>query len=326
MENLPVYYLWGEEAYLIEQKIHDIVAGVQAVSGEEPEVVLVDSDEMSALELGETLEFSPLFALSRVVVIKNPAWLGKNTRKAKKAEEIVKLLQDYLAGGVTGQTLILSSPEYNASNPVSKLFAKQAQIIEVKPLSPKAMGDWIREAFARRGLKAEPAVVNMLAGSGQDMYYLENLIEKISLVTPGDTVRVKDLESELDTRQEIKVFKLTDALLSRNLAASLEAFAQLQEQGEPYLLMLAMISRQLLALSKVKFCQEAGFSMAQIAEQTKQKDFVVRKMMEKSARFTSADIRGLFQKLLETDISFKSESKDQRILMETLIVEFCSAR
>ncbi len=324
MEIKNVYYFWGAEDYLINKKTNDIVAQLRLDSGEEPELVLVDGDETSALELGETLQFSALFAISRVVVIKNPAWLGKNNRKVKKAEEIVKVIKDYLDQNQTGQTLVLCSPEFNASNPVSKLVAKQAQIIEVKPLSPKALGDWVKAAFSQRGLQVETAAVNLLVNSGQDMYYLENLIEKVSLMVNTDIVRIKDLETELDSRHEIKVFKLTDALLSRNLSASLEAFAQLQEQGQPYLLMLAIISRQLISLGKVKFYQEAGYSMSQIAQLTNQKDFVVRKMMEKSSRFTAEDIRTLFKKLLDIDVSLKSESKNQRILMETLLVDFCN--
>lgn len=324
MEIKNVYYFWGAEDFLIDQKINDIVTQLRLDSGEEPELVLVDGDETSALELGETLQFSALFAVSRVVVIKNPAWLGKNNRKVKKAEEIAKVIKDYLDQNQTGQTLVLCSPEFNASNPVSKLVAQQAQIIEVKPLSSKALGDWVKATFSNRGLQVETAAVNLLVNSGQDMYYLENLIEKVSLMVNTDIVRLKDLETELDSRHEIKVFKLTDALLSRNLSASLEAFAQLQEQGQPYLLMLAIISRQLISLSKVKFYQEAGYSMSQIAQLTNQKDFVVRKMMEKSSRFTTGDIRILFKKLLDIDVSFKSESKNQRILMETLLVDFCN--
>lgn len=326
MEQNNVYYFWGEESYLIDRRIKDIVERVREEDGEEPELVLVDGDEITSLELGETLQFSALFALSRVVVIKNPAWLGKNARKVKKAEEIVKVIQDYLSQNQSGQTLVLCSVEYNASNPVAKVLAKHAQIAEIKSLSQKALGDWVKDAFHHRGLKIEAAAINLLANSGQDMYYLENLVEKMSLMVNRDTVRLKDLEIELDTRQEIKVFKLTDTLLNRNLAASLEAFAQLQEQGQPYLLMLYMISRQLLSLSKVKFYQEAGYPISQIAEITGQKDFVVRKMMEKSARFSANDIRILFKKLLDIDISFKSESKDQRILMETLIVDFCNVK
>ncbi len=320
-----VYYLWGEEAYLIDLRIKDIVSQVRDDNGDEPELVLVDGDELSSLELGETLQFSGLFALSRVVIIKNPAWMTKNTRKAKKAEEIVRVLEDYLAHDQTGQSLVICCAEHNSTNPVVKLLDKQAQVINVKPLSPKELGDWIKSEFVQRHLQIDTAAINLLVNSGQDMYYLKNLIEKVSLLKNTGTVGIKDLEEDLDSRQEVKVFKLTDALLNRNLAASLEAFYQLQEQGEPYLLMLHMISRQLLTMSKIKFYQEAGYSPAQIAGLSNQKDFVIRKMMEKSSRFSAGDVRSLFKKLLEVDLSFKSESKDPQILMETLIVDFCSA-
>jgi len=319
-----VYYLWGEEAYLIDGKIKEIVAGMREENGEDPELIFVDGDEMSSLELGETLQFSGLFALSRVVVIKNPAWMGKNTRKAKKAEEIVKVLQDYFAQDQTGQSLVICAAEHNSTNPVAKLLDKQAQVTNIKPLNPKALGDWIKGEVQQRGLQIESPAVNLLVNSGQDMYYLQTLIEKLSLLKLAGTIGLKDIETELDSRQEIKVFKLTDALLSRNLASSLEAFYQLQEQGEPYLLILAMISRQLLSMSKVKFYQDAGCPPAQIAELSNQKDFVVRKMMEKSARFSTADIRMLFKKLLDIDLSFKGDSKDPQILIETLIIDFCS--
>lgn len=45
--------------------------------------------------------------------------------------------------------------------------------------------------------------------------------------------------------------------------------------------------------------------------------------MKKSGNFTPEEIRFLFQRLLETDRSFKSESKDPNILMETLLIDFC---
>jgi DNA polymerase III delta subunit len=155
------------------------------------------------------------------------------------------------------------------------------------------------------------------------MYYLENLIEKVALTVQGGSIKAGDLTDELDSRQETSIFKLTDALLSRNTAASLEAFQQLQEQGQPYLLMLHMITGQLVTLAKIKFWQESGYSFNQIADMSKQKDFVIRKMMEKSSRFSVQDIQVLFKKLLDLDISLKSQGKDQRILMETMIAEFC---
>lgn len=323
MQAQDTYYFWGSESYLINQKIALIVAGIQAEDGEEPEVLLLDSDEMSSLELGEALHSSSLFALKRVVIIKNPAWLGKKNRRVKKAEEMAHILGDYLDSIPAGQTLIICCPEHVATNPAAKILAKRAQNENIKALSPKALGDWARDKCRLRGITIEPAAINMLVASAQDMYYLENLIEKIALTAANGSIKAGDLIDELDSLQETSIFKLTDALLSRNITASLEAFWQLQEQGQPYLLMLHMITGQLVTFAKIKFWQEAGLSLNQIAETSKQKDFVIRKMLDKSSRFSTQDIQMLFQKLLDLDISIKSQGKDQRLLMETLIAEFC---
>lgn len=323
MTGGKIYYLWGDESYLIDRKIEAIIDGIRDENGDEPEVVPVDADEMSALELGQTLEFSPLFALSRVVVIKRPVWLGKSVRKLRKIEESLQVLQDYCRHDNHGQVLIMTSAEYSASNPVAKFLAKNAEVVNVKAPGSQELEDWCQNELERRNVRVNPAARNRMANSGQDMYYLVNLMDKLSLIRETDVIGVKEMEEQLDSKQEIKVFKLTDALLNRNPKASLAAFYQLQEQGMHHLLLLNIITRQYLTMSKVKFYHEDGYPTAQIAQATGQKDFVIKKMLEKASKFPRSEIRKIFIKLLETDISLKSESKDPRILMETLLVDLC---
>jgi DNA polymerase-3 subunit delta len=327
MAGNNAYYIWGEENYLIDKEIQRIITGTAQEQGDEPEVVWVDADEMGAMELGQTLEFSPLFALGRVVIIKKPVWLGKTSRKVRKTEESLQVLQDYFSHENHGQVLILTSAEYNAANPVTKFLNQNAKVMNIKTPGASELEEWCKLEFKRRNMRLVPAAIKRIANSGQDMYYLENLIEKLSLIAKPDVVLgISEIEDQLDTKQAIKVFKLTDALLNRNLKTSLAALYQLQEQGEHHLLILHMITRQILSLGKVKLYQEMGYPSSKIAELTSQKDFVVKKIMEKSARFSREEIRILFEKLLETDISFKSEAKDPQIIMETLLVEICSPR
>ena len=311
---------------MIDRQIGAIIAELGQQSGAEPEVVVVDADGMSALDLGQILEFSPLFALSRVVIVKRPGWLGKSTRKGRKIEESRQVLEDYFRHDNHGQILIITSSEHNPSNPVTKLLIQQAKVVNPKNLTPRELEQWCRNELARRQVEMVPAAISRMVNSGQDMYYLENLIEKLSLTAHNEVIGIKEMDEQLDSKQEIKVFKLTDALLSRNIKPALTAYNQLQEQGEHHLLLLHMISRQFLTLSKIKFYKEMGYPSAKIAEVSGQKDFVVRKMMEKAVLFNRLEIRSIFEKLLAADTSFKSESKDPRILMETLLVELCSQK
>lgn len=323
MSKAVVHFLWGQERYLIDKRINEIIAELYKKTGEEPEVVPVDADEMTALELGQTLEYNPLFALSRVVIINNPSWLGKSGRKARKIEESLQVLQDYCQYDSVGQVLIITCPERNATNPINKFLGKNAQAVNIKALDSRALEEWCKSELEQREMRAVPAALNRIANSGQDMYYLHNMFDKLSLLDLKQPLTVPVIEEHLDSKQEIKVFKLTDALLNRNIKLALAAFYQLQEQGEHHLLLLHMITQQFLALSQVKFYQELGYTRSKIVQGTGMKDFVVKKMMDKSVRFTSSEIRSIFEKLLAADTSFKRESKDPRIIMEALLVEIC---
>lgn len=323
MVNNVVYYLWGSEGYLIDKKIEELVDELTATSGEVPEIVRVDADEISPAELGYILEFSPLFAMSRVVIIKNPWWLGKSSRKAKKTDERLQVLEDYFQRNNDGQVLILTATENNTTNPVNKFLIKMARVINIKSLPPKELEKWCGKEMEKRKIQASPAVISRIASSGQDMYYLENMLDKLSLIGRKGLLGMEELDEHLDSQHETSVFKLTDALLNRNLKLSLAAFHELIEQGQSHLLLLAMITQQYITLSKVLFYHKSGHSSTQIAQLTGQKDFVVKKMLDKSSRFTPGDIRLIFDKLLAADITFKSESKDPQIIMETLLVELC---
>ena len=89
-------------------------------------------------------------------------------------------------------------------------------------------------------------------------------------------------------------------------------------------MILAMIIQQFVTYSKVKFYIEADYDIPRIAQATGFKDFSIRKMRDKSSKFSPEEVRRVFEILLEVDTTFKSASKDPRIVMETLLVDICS--
>jgi DNA polymerase III delta subunit len=63
--------------------------------------------------------------------------------------------------------------------------------------------------------------------------------------------------------------------------------------------------------------------LKQIADTMGQKEFTVRKMMDKSNKFSHEELQEVFALLLDTDISFKSSSKNPDIVMELLLSGIC---
>ncbi len=319
-----LYLIWGKEAFLIDQEINRITRQLGQEMGEEAEILYLDSDELPPRELREQLEFSPLFTMHRVAVIKRPYWLGKGRKRGNKSEEYIKAVNDYLDGAGPGQILILTTPELEKTNPLIKRLHKEAQIIECNTLDKKVLGQWIGEQFKQRGRTCTSQVVKRLQSSGQDMYYLFNLIEKLSLQVEGRAIAPQDLEQELDVQDEIKVFRLTDALLRRDLTGSIESFHQLLEQGEHPLLFLNLTLRQLANMARVKAYSEKGFSHKQIADITSMRDFMIRKFIDSGRHFSWEEIRRFLAGCLDIDLKIKNTSQDAAFLMESFIIEVCS--
>lgn len=326
MATNKMYFIWGEEAFLIDQKIKEVHSKMQEESGEEVELLYLDGDELSPPRLLEELEFSPLFSLQRMVVIKRPSWLGKSGRKSSRNEEMLKVLQDYLQRETPGQALIITAAEHNSTNALVKLLDKQATVIECKPANPQYLANWIKAEFAAREGKINSAGLSLMVKSGQDMYYLYNLIEKLCLQSESKTIGDKDIEEQLSSRDEIKVFKLTDAILDRNLKASFQAYYQLLEQGEHPVFILFMIVRQFNLLGKVKYYQENRTDIKEISRLTGMRDFAVKKMLGQARNFTWDEIQYLFTQFLDADIRLKSTGQNDKTIMEGLIIEICSKK
>jgi DNA polymerase-3 subunit delta len=321
-----VYFIWGAEAFLIDRKIKEIHHLMEETSGEAVELLYLDADELSSQQLLEELDFSPLFSLQRMVVIKRPFWLGKSKRKTSRIEEILKVLEGYLQYQDSGQTLVITASEHNGSNAVVKMLDKKATVIECKPASPQYMANWIKDEFTARGFKINAGAVSLIVKSGQDMYYLYNLIEKLCLSSEDKSISEKDIKEQLSSRDEIKVFKLTDALMERNLKASYRSFYQLLEQGEHPVFMLYMIVRQFISLGKIKSYQENRIDPKEMARLTGMRDFAVKKLMRQSYNFNWDEIQRLFKQFLDADIRFKTSGQDDKTVMEGLIIEICTTK
>ncbi|WP_157048878.1 DNA polymerase III subunit delta [Syntrophomonas palmitatica] len=322
MKKEQVYFLWGDESYLIDKEIKDIHTRLRHNYGE-VELLYLDGDEMSGRQLIENLQFTSLFCEQRMVVIKKPAFLGKGKRKAARNDELRKAVEEFLLQDMEDQTLVLTAEEHDNSNPLVKILDRQATVLQFKQASPQYITKWAQEECKRRGLKASAEVINLLSRSGQDMYYLENLIEKLSLMTMGGSLTVQDLEEELENKEETRVFALTDALLNRNLRSAFRAYNQLLEQGEPPLLFLNMTGRQFFNLGKVKAYMEKGYDKQSIAAAVGMKEYGVQKLMSCARGFAWEEMDDILAYLMELDLTMKSTQQDGEILMESMLVKIC---
>ncbi len=319
MEN--IYYIWGNEDYLIDQTIQSIIAERQEQTSGETEVLYLDAEEMRPQEWAQELEYSPLFQLSRIIVMKRPPWLMNANKKVKDEKLVRDILENYVSHLPQEQILILTAAAKNSTHPIVKLFAKKAAFIECSRLTPKQMEEWIQQQAQKQGCRFEkPDMVRKLATSGQNLYDLDQLIRKLALLSSNGIIPKSLLEDQVEYQQEIKIFKLIDGVLDRKEVWALEALHQLLRQGEAEIYILYMLNRQFTLYAQVKALKEEGKTASEIEKQTGQKTFTVKKMLERVRKYQWNEIEKGLAHLLQTDMELKSSSKPPQILLEMLII------
>jgi DNA polymerase-3 subunit delta len=319
---MPVYFFCGAEDYLLDQKIAQIIATYrQGDNGEEAEITFLDADELNPFQLGEALQFSALFVSRRVVVIKKPYWLKDDAKKVKYAQEIEELLQDYLDSAPPEQVLLLTAGKKSGTNKIAKLLSAHPAVEneEIMPWDTTRVKAWIRDYLADKGQHMQEDALHRIAMSGQGLYYIKNLLDKLALLEV-ENIDAAFLQEHLDDKTEIKIFKLLDGLLSRNLQETMAAFYHLLHQGEALPYIFFMLFRQFYLYSWVKTLHEQGRPQTEIEKITGQKSFTVKNMLRHTRRFSWPEIESFLGDLLQIDIDMKSTSKDMTMQLECFLI------
>jgi DNA polymerase-3 subunit delta len=316
---MPVGFFYGAEAYRLDQAVKEAVAAFSA-GAEDTEQVMLDADGLSPYALGEMLQFNSLFVARRVVVIKRPYWLSGGTRKIKYLQEVEDLLTGYLADPPPEQLLILTSAEKAPANKIVKLLTgnKAVETREIAPLSPEKLSGWISDYLTAAGKRVRSDVVRRIALSGQDQYYIKNLLDKLALL-PEEEIDAALLEPHLDDKTEIKIFKLLDGVFARDLRAAMAALDHLLYQGEAPAYIFFMLFRQVYFYAWCKALQEQGLAVAEIEKITGQKAFTVKNLLNQARRYSWEELDGFLEDMLRLDIEMKSTAKDTLLQLTCLL-------
>ncbi len=324
MENL--YFIYGAEDFLVDEAINKIVSRKQAEYEGYIEVARIDVDEVKDEDLETYLEYHSLFALHRVLVFKNPWWLQKGTRKKKGNKNVVDILEPVIKNCSPELTLVFTSVQAHDANPLVKLLSAHGQKIQCSPLSPAKLRQWIQEKAKSNGWALEPEALALVVNSGQDMYYLDNFLQKMFLQEHRNIITRKDVIDQMENRHEIKIFRLSDAVMEGNTSLALQAYHQLVEQGVYPLVFLKVLSGQIINMAKVKYHLEQGHTPVQIEKELGIKGFMLKKLSEKARRFSWQDIETAITRILYADIDFKKSNKDEQLVLEMMIIDLCTKK
>lgn len=278
-------------------------------------------------------------------------------KSGRTEEHLEELLQHRIP---PGNHLILVAEAVDRRKKLFKIISELGVVlhfpkIKTEQKQKERLMDQVRGMLAEQGKKLTPEAWETLGRkTGFQLRESVSAVEKL-MIFAGEksTIDETDVDAVVGKSKEDSVFQLVSALTEKNLAGSLQIFQDLILQGVPYLMILAMISREIRHLLQAKLLLRSGalpgyrFDMdygefqRKIPSQLKdlaaqggkkemglisQHPFAVYQSLKSSRRFTYETLLEHLDQLVQIDILMKSTGRDERLMIERLLIAVCSGK
>ena len=263
-----------------------------------------------------------------------------------------------LAGGLpAGNCLMLTAEAVDRRKKIFKVIDRTGVVLHFGK---------IKETATRETLKSEAK--KLLDGCGKSLtsgawaalgkktgFQLRpslNELQKL-VVFAGEKTMIdeEDVETVVGKTKEDRVFDLTNAMSEKNAKAALLALQALLDQGEPPLMILSMISREIRLLLQASILTQSGKlppmtpgmefpsfqknvypSVSAMAQGMARKEdllvgkhpFVIFNALRHCRRFSYPVLIGYLDELLEMDRAMKSSTTDPQLLLERFLIKACA--
>lgn len=246
-----VYYFVGDNEFLKESTLRELIAAASGNPSASIGPDVLRGAELHAEALDTALNTPPLFAESRLVVLRDVHAMRKEARE---------MLRRYVAAPATDTVLVLLSPA--GEKPDQSLVAASSTV-EFASLGPERVPRWIaHHATTVTSADITPDAADLLhAAVGDDLPQLAAELDKLASFTGGKTITADAVSTVVGIHREESVGTLLDAVAARNAAQAVSLVGRILAQPKTTLVSIIMaLSTQTVALAWGRAALDGGVS------------------------------------------------------------------
>ncbi len=323
---LPEAFERALEGALKERVV--LVAGHEALCAELARAALsegpVDESRVAAgpqqlREAVELCETPSWFDAPRLVVAWGVEALSASARATKEREAELAALERLLQAPPAPGRLLLWAPEADRRLRAARMLQERGALLDASPPGEREYAAWVRHLAAREGLVLAPGGLRAYEESQLDLLGLAAALRVGALASEGGPLGEETARWAAPPGGDLKVFALTDALLSRDLAGLSSAVPRLLAQGESPIGLVALAARQLRLLARALGLRAGNVPQDRWQQELGVHPFVARKIADASRLWPLEDLHRAFRELLACDLRLKSGGAAEPTLLLSLI-------
>ncbi|MBE9528776.1 MAG: DNA polymerase III subunit delta [Proteobacteria bacterium] len=317
MELKPIYYFYGPEDLLIDERVEEIKSAALTPGFESMNFQIFHSDSLDVADLLTSAGTLPAFSTYRLLILKNAGSL-------KVAD--TELITEYVKNPSPSTVLVMISSETKPDmrKTFVKALDKSGFLVNCRRMSERDLPAWVAAEVRKYGKRiSRGASTRLIASAGPRLRDLHGEIEKLTLfIGAKEGIEESDVdEAGIDLREET-IFKLTEAIGGKNVEAAFRILNKLSEVHP--LQMMGLVSREIRILLKVKALERESVAKQALGKRLGVPPFTVDGYVRRSRGFSEGELKGALKRLAKADAVIKSSSLPVGVVMPKLVLELCS--
>ncbi len=320
-EFKKVYLLYGPEDYLKKQFAEKIMTAV--CPEESMNRTVLSGESIDVNELTDICNTMPFFAEKRVVMVYGSGFFRARSGEGKESGSSAKEKLLELVNDLPETTVLVfvenkdkekdgrKTSEVDKRSKLYKAVTSNGYASEFTTPPPADLRTWIAANFKKydKNITAQTADY-LVSYVGNDMQVIKNEIEKLCFYAyERDSVTIQDIDSLCIKALSAKIFDMTDSMVEGKKKKALEIYETLIAMREPVQMIFYMLLRHYTQLFVAAEMYAGGASFSEIMGPLKCQDFVAKKLIAQSRKYTLSGIRDM----IEYGVTLEEDYKNGRV-------------
>jgi DNA polymerase-3 subunit delta len=313
----PVYFIFGDEPFLIDQCVNRFKYSLLDENSLDFNYSLFYASDADVQNVKETVETLPVFAQRRVVIL-------KNAHELKDAEW--SDLESLFKNPVDSTVFVLFADKIDKRKKHFKTLMDAASSIEFKKPYDNEIPRWITYYASQYDLKlTQPAIHRLHRLVGNNLSEIYSQLEKIKSYLDGTTnVDVEHVNAVVSNSREENVFDFTKAVGQKDRVRALEQIVSLLDQGQSEIGIVSLLARHMRILLTVRAGLDQGIGGAKLANIANVSPYFIDEYAAQAKIWPVRKLEDSLVLLGETDKALKSSPLSSHIWLENLVLKSCS--
>ncbi len=311
-----ICYLSTDEDFFIEEALEHIKAEKLDEGSRDFNYDIFYGKETDVSRVFDIIETLPMMSATRLVMIR---------RAHELKDKDWQTLMPVLSNPVPSTFLVFVGDKPDGRKNVIKQMLKNVTHFHFAKPYDREFPQWVQYICKKHGQKIETDAIHLLMQIvGPNLLEIKNEILKLGqYVGKGKPITASDVMHVASRIKLQNVFDLTDAIGKNDQARALMCLADLLENGQNEVSILAMVHRHIRLLRQTRVGEQQGLNGRELSSFAGVPYYFLKEYTAQARMWNDRKIEKTYKVLGETDRALKSSPVSSHIWLENFIMQTC---